>query len=419
MTATISRDHQLATPTQFQQQSFEEASAPSVLRLGDVFRVGAAGPKARKLRTALSALGVSIGIAALVGVLGLSNSSRADLIDKINALGTNLLTVTAGSGIGAGDSKLPGTSAGAVARLSMIEQTSSVWSVDTTIRRNDYVDEGRSNAITVAAADPTLLTTLKGSLAAGTFLDASTTSYPNAVLGSVAAERLGVVNLDTPAYVQIGDQRVKVIGILNQFTLAADLDRTVMIGHGAAVRYFDAGDAPTSVYVRVGDGQIDQARSLLPGTADPESPEEVTVSRPSDALEAQSAAKTAFTQLFLGLGAVALLVGGVGIANVMVIAVIERRGEIGLRRALGATTAHIRYQFVTESVLLSALGGVCGVAIGALVTYVYATSQGWRVIIPASAAIGGFAAAIVIGVVAGLYPAMRAARLSPTEALRS
>jgi len=235
----------------------------------------------------------------------------------------------------------------------------------------------------------------------------------------VAAERLGIRNLDETTYVLIGDQYVEVVGILEEFPLAADLDRSVMIGPGAAETFYDADDNPAVLYARVLDGTIDETRDVLPATADPENPEEITVSRPSEALEAQAAADDALTSLFLGLGAVALLVGGIGIANVMVIAVIERRGEIGLRRALGATRAHIRRQFLTEAVILSVLGGLAGVVIGVAATYAYATSQGWRVIIPMQAALGGLAAAIVIGAVAGLYPAMRAARLAPTEALRS
>jgi len=157
----------------------------------------------------------------------------------------------------------------------------------------------------------------------------------------------------------------------------------------------------------------------LGATADPENPEEVNVTRPSDALEAQVAADSAFTALFLGLGAVALLVGGVGIANVMVMSVVERRSEIGLRRALGATRNHIRQQFLIESLLLAALGGVAGVLVGSLATFAYATVQGWQTVLPGIAIVGGLVGALVIGGVAGLYPAMRAAALAPTDALRS
>ena len=391
----------------------------SRLRTADIFRVGASGPRARKMRTALSALGVSIGIAALVGVLGLSESSKSALLDEIASLGTNLLTIEAGGGFGGGDSALPEEALATVARIPTVTEASAVWTVDADVYRNEFIPEGETGSVQVVAADDALLDTLNGQLADGVFLDEGTSAYPNAVLGSVAAERLGITDLDEPTYVLIGDDYVEVIGILEEFPLAADLDRAVMIGQEAAIDFYDANESPAVIYSRVVDGSIDETRDILPSTADPQNPEEVSVSRPSDALEAQAAADDALTTLFLGLGAVALLVGGIGIANVMVIAVIERRGEIGLRRALGATQAHIRRQFLTEAVILSVLGGIGGVLIGVTATYVYATSQDWRVIIPQEAAIGGFVGAIAIGAIAGLYPASRAARLAPTEALRA
>ncbi len=396
-----------------------EPAPRSTLRTLDVLRVGASGPLARRMRTALSALGVSIGIAALVGVLGLSESSKSALLDEIASLGTNLLTVEAGGGFGAGDSELPDTALATIGRVETVTDVSAAWDVDVDVYRNGFIPEGETGSVRVVAADGDLVSTLNGTVADGRELDEATSAYPNAVVGSVAAERLGIRDLDEPTYVLIDEQTVEVIGILDEFPLAADLDRAVIIGREAAQTYFDAGDAPAVVYARVTDGSVDETRDILPATTDPANPEEVTVSRPSDALEAQAAADDALTTLFLGLGAVALLVGGIGIANVMVIAVIERRGEIGLRRSLGATRAHIRRQFLTEAVLLSVLGGLAGVALGSLATVVYATSQGWRVILPTEAVLGGFAAAVAIGAVAGLYPAMRAARLAPTQALRS
>ncbi|MEZ5282339.1 MAG: ABC transporter permease [Acidimicrobiales bacterium] len=395
------------------------ACEPSRLNPVDVLRVGASGPRSRKLRTALSALGVSIGIAALIGVLGLSDSSRADLLDQIDRLGTNLITVESGAGFGAGDGALPADAAATIARIPTVETAAALYELDTSVYRSDYIDPGRTNAITVAAADPSLLDTVSGTVAEGRFLDEATSTYPVAVVGSVAAERLGIDDLAQRTFVQIGDDQVEVIGILDEFPLAADLDRSVLIGTVAAATYYDAPDTPSIIYTRVEPGSIDQTRALLPGTADPENPEEVTTSRPSDILEAQAAAETAYTDLFLGLGAVALLVGGVGIANVMVIAVIERRGEIGLRRAIGATRAHIRRQFITEATILSLLGGIAGVGIGIAVTAVYASIAGWQTVIPVGGVVAGLIAAVAIGVIAGLYPAMRAARLSPTEALRT
>jgi putative ABC transport system permease protein len=149
----------------------------------------------------------------------------------------------------------------------------------------------------------------------------------------------------------------------------------------------------------------------------PQAPNQVDVSQPSSALVAQADAKSALNDLFLGLGAVALLVGAVGVANIMIISVLERRSEIGLRRALGATKGHIRIQFLSEAVLLALLGGGVGVALGAMSTAIYAHAKGWQTVVPAVAWGGGIGAALVIGAAAGLLPALRAARLSPTEAL--
>ncbi|TFH13261.1 MAG: ABC transporter permease, partial [Acidimicrobiales bacterium] len=392
------------------------AAPTSRLRATDVLRVGASGPRARKLRTALSALGVSIGIAAMVGVLGLSESSKSALLDEISALGTNLLTVESGGGFGSGDGALPEWSSETIGRIPTVEVTSAVHDVDASVLKNEFVDPGQTGGLTVVAADDDLVDTLNGEVAFGTWFGETTTTYPTVVLGSVAAERLGVRSLDQQTLVEIGGEYVEVVGVLEEFPLADDLDRAAIMPADAAQTYFDADPGPTTIYTRIEDGAIDETRDIIPATADAENPEEVTVSRPSDALEAEAAADDTLTSLFLGLGAVALLVGGIGIANVMVIAVIERRGEIGLRRALGATQAHIRRQFLTEAIILSALGGAAGVALGIGATYAYATAQGWRVIVPTEAAVGGFVAALAIGAVAGLYPAMRAARLAPTEA---
>ncbi|WP_420436511.1 ABC transporter permease [Candidatus Poriferisodalis sp.] len=393
--------------------------APSRLRLSEVIRVGLGSLAARKLRSVLSALGIAIGIASLVSVLGLSDSSKSALLDQIGALGTNLLTVEAGSGFGAGDSALPQTAVATVGRVATVEATAAVYSVDVGVYRNDFVPADQTGGIRVFATDPGLLETLHGTVKDGSFLTEGTRSHPVAVVGSVAAERLGIRNLDVPVELYIGEHWVEVVGVLEPFALAADLDRAVLIGDQAAEDYFDTEGAPTVVYVRVDQAHIDATRDVLAGTIDPENPEEVEISRPSDLLEAQSAAESSFTGLFLGLGAVALLVGAIGVANVMVIGVIERRSEIGLRRAIGATRAHIRRQFLIEALTLASLGGTVGVLLGVAVTYVYATAQGWRVIIPPIAPIGGIAAAVLIGAIAGLYPAIRAAKVSPTEALRS
>jgi putative ABC transport system permease protein len=393
----------------------------SRLRVGDLVRVGSFGLRTRRLRTALSILGVAIGIAAMVAVLGLSASSREGLQRQIRALGTNLLQVQAGAGFGRGTGELPATAVPMVSRIGPVSAVSSLATLKATVRRTDLVSQGITDGIGVFAADADLASTLKVTMQDGTFLSDATTNYPTVVLGSVTAQTLGISDVADGLRLYIAGEWYDVIGIMEPVAAAPGLDRGVVIGYGAAKDYVLAGvDAvPGIIYVRTQDGAVDDVRNVLPATVNPQAPEEVEVSRPSDALAAQGAADTAFTSLLLALGGVALLVGGIGIANVMVIAVIERRIEIGLRRALGATRAHIRRQFLTEAVILAGVGGLVGVTIGAGITAFAAHVQGWPVVIPPVAIIGGVVAALVIGAIAGLYPAARAARLPPTVALRS
>jgi putative ABC transport system permease protein len=391
--------------------------APSRLLPADILRVGAVGLRTRRLRAALSALGIAIGIAAMVAVLGISESSKSDLIATLDRLGTNLLRVAPGQTILGEDADLPEQAGTMIGRIGPVESVSAVESVEATVRRTNYIAEEETGGISVMAADPNLLTTLGATVRRGVYLDAATARYPAVVLGSKAAERLGI---DRPGVnVWLGERWFTVVGILEPVELAPDLDSAALIGLPIAKELFGAEGSASTIYVRANPDDLDDVRRVLGATANPEHPDEVDVRRPSDALEARAAAKTAFTSLFLGLGAVALLVGGVGIANVMVISVLERRSEIGLRRALGATKGHVRLQFLTESLILAGLGGAVGVGLGLVITAVYASNRGWDTVVPWYVPIGGITAAVAIGAVAGIYPAMRAARLAPTEALRT
>ena len=386
----------------------------------DMARTATVGMRTRRMRTALSALGIMIGIAAMVAVLGLSESSKSELLAQLDSLGTNLLTIEASAGIGAGDGELPETAADMISRIAPVEVTTTVSTVaGANVYRSDFIPPGETNGITVQAVDLTLIDTLAGGLSEGRWLDPATASYPTAVLGSVTAHRLGIHTVTGQQQIYLDGDWFTVIGILDEFQLNPDLDRAVLVGLDAAEMYLDHDNIATSILVRVDPDQVTDVLDVLARTANPENPEEVNVDRPTDALEARESADDALTSLFLGLGAVALLVGGVGIANMMVISVLERRAEIGLRRALGATKRHVAVQFLGEALLLSALGGFGGVALGLLTTNIYATLRGWDTIVPSIAIYGGLGSALVIGAIAGLYPAVRAARLSPTEALRS
>ena len=395
------------------------AIAPSRVLPADIPLLGSIGLRTRRLRAALSALGVAIGIASMVAVLGISESSRSDLIAQLDRLGTNLLEVAPGQTFGGEDATLPETAAEMMGRVAAVTQVAQIADIGVNVFRNDAIPDSDTGGIRVRATDGPLLEALGGELATGRFLDAALARGPAVVLGSEAAERLGISSVAARPRIWLGDRWFTVVGILKPMALAPDIDRSALMGFAVAERLFGFEGSPSKVYVRADPEEVERVRTLLGRTAAPDAPEEVDVSRPSDALEARAAAKTAFTSLFLGLGAVALLVGGVGIANVMFVSVLERRPEIGLRRALGATKRHIWLQFSTESLLLAGLGGVAGVVTGALVTFAYAASQGWAWVVPPLAVGGGFAAALLIGAVAGLYPALRAARMSPTDALRS
>jgi putative ABC transport system permease protein len=391
--------------------------APSRLLPADIVRVGGIGLRTRRLRATLSALGIAIGIAAMVAVLAISESSKSDLIATLDRLGTNLLRVAPGQTLFGEDATLPRRAKAMIGRIGPVEAVAAVETVSATVRRTRYILEEETGGISVASADVDLPATLGATLRAGVFFNAATSRYPAVVLGSVAAERLGIDRVGVNLW--LDNQWFTVVGILDPIELAPDLDRSVLVGLPIAEKVLGATGSASTIYVRANPDDLDDVRRVLGATTNPEHAEQVEVSRPSDALEARAAAKTAFTSLFLGLGAVALLVGGVGIANVMVISVLERRSEIGLRRALGAAKRHIRLQFLAESLMLAAAGGVVGVALGTLITVVYAANRGWAAIVPWYVPFGGVALAIAIGVIAGLYPAMRAARLAPTEALRS
>ena len=393
--------------------------APSRLLPADVARVGSLGLRSRRLRSSLSALGVAIGIASMVAVLGISESSKADLIAKLDRLGTNLLAAAPGSTLFGEDAELPAAARRMIARIAPVEEVAAVGTVDATVRRTDRIPEYETGGISVRAADTNLLETLGATLRAGAFLNDATARYPAVVLGAKAAERLGIDSLRADIQVWLGGRWFAVVGILEPVELAPELDSAAIVGFRAARSYLRDDAAVSKIYVRADPDAVEDVRGVLAATANPEHPEEVDVTRPSDAIAARAAAKSTFTALFLGLGAVALLVGAVGIANVMVISVLERRSEVGLRRALGARKQHIALQFLAESVLLTSLGGGAGVVLGALVNAGYAATRGWPAVLSPLVLIAGLALALAIGAVAGLYPALRAARMSPTDALRS
>jgi putative ABC transport system permease protein len=403
---------------------------PGRLNPFDILRLAGYGLGARPTRVVLSALGIAIGIAAMIAVVGISTSSRAELNRLLNALGTNLLSAQPGTNIFGDEATLPDESIAMLERIAAVEAVTAIGNIASgnngannsanasiKVYRNDKIPSAESGGIAVYATRLNLLETVGGAVAAGTWLNEATAQFPAVVLGAKAAERLGIGTVHVGMQVWLGGQWFTVIGVLNPIALVPSLDLAALIGWQAGERYLVSEVEVTTLYVRATPGTVEAVRSILARTANPAAPNEVDVSRPSDALAAEAAAESAFTGLLLGLGAVALLVGGIGVANTMVISVLERRAEIGLRRSQGATRGHIRDQFLGEAFLLSLLGGGAGVVLGYGVTAVYATTQGWPTVVPLWVIAGGLLATLLIGGVAGLYPAIRAARVAPTEAL--
>nr|WP_308129414.1 ABC transporter permease [Actinoplanes polyasparticus] len=390
---------------------------PVRLSLLDILALGLIGIRTRVARAALSALGISIGIATVIVVTGIPASSERALMDELSRLGTNMLQAVPQD---PEQDRLSENSVEMVARIGPVTGVSAVANTHAVVRRSAGIDMLDGSGLTVLAGRLDLLPILDARIAHGHWLSPATEPFPTVVLGAVAATRLGITSVSVGGrapLVMIGDQYFTVIGVLDTLPRFADIDRSVLVGWAAAAKYLQFDGHPTVLYVQAREDAIETVRRVLPETINPEKPSAVQVSRPSDALTAKRAASTTFSSLFLGLAAIALLVGGIGVANTMVISVLERRAEIGLRRALGASKGQIRSQFLTESTVLATLGGLGGVTLGVLATIGYAAYQNWPIVVPLSSAGAGLGGALIVGMLAGLYPSVRASRMTPTEAL--
>ena len=388
------------------------------LRTRDLFFVAVYGVKARKGRAALTSIGIGIGIAAIVAVSGIAASGSADLLSTLESLGTNLVKASPQAGFFGTQEELPEGVIGMVERIGPVEEVTSTTQTDLLVRRSNFISEFEGGGISTIVTGSELLNVIGGNLSEGRFIKDGLSDLPVTVLGNVTAKRLGITNLSKPTKILIDDEWFGVIGIVEELKIHPDLDRSVFIGYGAAKKLFDIDKEPTTIYLRANPTFIEDVVEVIAPSMNPENPDQVEVSRPSDALEAQQAVEASFTNLLLGLGSVALLVGGVAIANVMVMSVLERRMEIGVRRSIGATRREIRYQFLLESILLSGIGGMVGVVLGSLITLAYTNYTNIVFSIPVWQIFGAVLLALLIGAISGVYPAIKASKIQPAEAVR-
>jgi putative ABC transport system permease protein len=388
------------------------------LRTRDLFFVAVYGVKARKGRAALTSIGIGIGIAAIVAVSGIAASGSADLLSTLESLGTNLVKASPQAGFFGTQEELPEGVIGMVERIGPVEEVTSTTQTDLLVRRSNFISEFEGGGISTIVTTSELLNVIGGNLSQGRFITDGLSDLPVTVLGSVTAKRLGITNLSKPTKILIDDEWFGVIGIVEELKIHPDLDRSVFIGYGAAKKLFDINEEPTTIYLRANPTFIEDVVEVIAPSMNPENPDQVEVSRPSDALEAQQAVEASFTNLLLGLGSVALLVGGVAIANVMVMSVLERRMEIGVRRSIGATRREIRYQFLLESIVLSGIGGLVGVMLGSLITLAYTNYTNIVFSIPVWQILGAVVLALLIGAISGVYPAIKASKIQPAEAVR-
>ena len=396
------------------------------MNLRDLWHEALAACLARPARAALTVLGTVLGIAALVATLGISKTANGQIASRFDALAATDVGIAPRVANGPLVSRvIPWDAGNRIERLAGVNAAGTVADVDTkgasmhSVPVNDPTAQA-SFHLPLKAASPGLFPAIHSRLRSGRVFDEGHSDRADrvVVLGPAAAERLNLTNVAQQPAIFIGDNLYLVIGILSDVTRQADLLGAVIIPEGTARREFGL-IAPGSVQIDTAIGAAALAAHQAPIALRPDDPTVFRVTQPPDLQSTKNAIKNDLNALFLILGLVSLLVGALGIANVTLVSVLERVGEIGLRRALGAGRLHIGGQFLTESAVMGLFGGIVGASLGVVTTVLVAVYRKWTPVLDPVVPLVAPIAGTLIGLLAGVYPSWRAARLQPVEALRA
>ena len=379
------------------------------------------GLRARKARTLLIMLGPVIGVAAMVGAVGLTESAKGALQQQLARLGTNLIIAQAGGTFGSQNPTFPSDVVHRVEALATVESAAATTNLSGVVTEpiagnNSYY---QAFPVPVRAAGLALPAVLNVPLLDGRWLDTADVDLhlPAAVIGAGVAKEYGYLPGETRT-IRLNDTNFGVVGVLGQVPLDPSLDDAVFVTQWAAQNLLGSSGDPNQLYIRARPGTTQETADAVPTAVSLGGPDETSTQVPSDVLQAAAQANKTLQQVALFAGLLALTVGGLGIANVMSISVIQRSSEIGIRRAVGHTQAKIGAQFLLESIFVGVLGGFVGALVGVAVIYLVSAFAGWVVVIAYSRIPLWMGLALLVSVLAGLYPSIKAARLEPLETLR-
>jgi putative ABC transport system permease protein len=392
-----------------------------VSRARELVSVAASGVASRKVRTLLILLGPVVGVAAMVGAVGLTESAKGDLKEKLAQLGTTLITAQAGGTFGQQNPTLPKDAAGRVRAVPTVEGASAVSAINGVLTLPNQGSQNYYEAfpVPVLASDDALPAVLQVPMQNGRWLSAADQhDHTRAVvIGSGLASQYGMIPGEIRT-IRLNDVDYGVVGVLAPVALDPSLDNAAFITQWAAKHDLGTDGSPTKMYVRARPGTTQQTSDALPTAINLGGTDAVTTKIPSDALQASARADKTLQQTALFAGLLALAVGGLGIANVMSISVIQRSSEIGIRRALGSTRSLIALQFLLEALFVGLLGGLIGALVGVGIVYLVSGLADWVVVINYAKMPIWIGLAVAVAAMAGLYPSVKAARLEPLETLR-